>query len=314
VKPRRLRDGDVVGLIAPSGVLDPAGVERRVRNLESLGFKVRLGRHLLASRGGYAGSAGQRVGDLHAMFRDPEVAGVWAARGGSGASALLPLIDYDLVRAHPKVLVGFSDITVLHLALYRHAGLVSFHGLTAGSTYAPFSVEHLRAVLMEPRAGHVLVDARENLARAGKDAQYAPKTWRGGVAEGRLVGGNLSNVAALMGTPYAPAGKGHVVFLEDVREAPYRVDRLLTQLHQAGLTAHAAGIILGVFDKCVPPDDEPSLTLAETLDDHFGNSPVPAGYGYSFGHIAPQFTIPVGIRARFDADARTITLLEPAVA
>jgi muramoyltetrapeptide carboxypeptidase len=279
VKPKRLREGDVVGLIAPGGVLDPAGVERRVKNLESLGFKVRVGKHLLAARGGYAGSAGQRVGDLHAMFRDREVAAIWAARGGSGATALLPLIDYDLVRAHPKALVGYSDITALHLALYRQAGLVSFHGLTAGSSFAPFSVEHLRAVLMEPRAGHVLADAKENLAKASKDPQWVTRTYRGGTAEGRLVGGNLSMVAALVGTPYAPEGRGHLLFLEDVREAPYRVDRMLTQLDQAGLTRHAAGVILGVFEKCSPPDDEPSLTLAETLEDHFGNSGVPAGYG-----------------------------------
>jgi muramoyltetrapeptide carboxypeptidase len=303
----------VVGLIAPGGVLDPSGVERRVKNLESLGFKVRLGKHLLASRGGYAGTAGQRVGDLHAMFRDREVAALWAARGGSGASALLPLIDYDLVRAHPKALIGFSDITALHLALYRRAGLVSFHGLTAGSSFAPFSVEHLRAVLMEPRAGHVLVDARENLAKATKDPQWIPRTYRGGVAEGRLVGGNLSMLTALVGTPYAAEGRGHLLFLEDVREAPYRIDRMLTQLDQSGLTKDAAGFVLGVFDKCVPPDDEPSLTLAETLEDHFGASTVPAGAGYSFGHIAPQLTLPVGVRARFDADARTITLLESAV-
>jgi muramoyltetrapeptide carboxypeptidase len=133
------------------------------------------------------------------------------------------------------------------------------------------------------------------------------------MAEGRLVGGNLSTLAALVGTPYAAEGRGHLLFLEDVREAPYRIDRMLTQLDQSGLTKEAAGFILGVFDKCVPPDDEPSLTLAETLEDHFGASAVPAGSGYSFGHIAPQFTLPIGVRARFDADARTITLLEAAV-
>jgi muramoyltetrapeptide carboxypeptidase len=312
VKPPRLKPGDVVGLIAPGGVVNPAGVEKRVRNLESLGFKVRLGKNLLAAHGGFAGTTTQRLADFHAMFRDREVAGIWAARGGSGCNALLPLIDYELIRAHPKVLVGFSDITALHLALYRHAGLVTFHGPTAGSTFADFSVESLRAVLMEPRAGHVLRDAKENEARAA-DPQFAPRTFRGGIAEGRLTGGNLSIVAALAGTPYAPETRGHLLFLEEVSEAPYRIDRMVTQLEQSGISARAAGIVLGVFDKCVPPDDEPSLTLAETLEDHFGGSRVPAAYGFSFGHIAPQFTLPVGVRARFDADARTVTLLEAAV-
>jgi muramoyltetrapeptide carboxypeptidase len=314
VKPRRLAPGDVVGLIAPGGVLDATKVEARVRNLESLGFKVRLGKHLLAARGGFAGTVSQRLADLHGMFRDPEVAGVWAARGGSGSGSLLPFIDYDLLRAHPKVFIGFSDITSLHLAIYRHAGLVTFHGPTAGSTFSDFSVANLRAVLMEPRPRAVLEGARENLDKAAAQPQFAPRTFRGGTAEGRLVGGNLSNLSALMGTPYAPATRGHLLFLEDVREAPYRIDRMLTQLAQAGLIKAAAGIVLGVFDKCVPPDDEPSLTLAETLEEHFGASRVPAGYGYSFGHIAHQVTLPIGVRARLDADARTLTLLEPAVA
>jgi muramoyltetrapeptide carboxypeptidase len=278
VKPPRLKRGDLVGLIAPGGVVDPAGVERRVRNLESLGFRVRTSPNLLAARGGFAGTVPQRLSDLHAMFRDREVAGIWAARGGSGCNALLPSIDYDLIRAHPKVLVGFSDITALHVALYRHAGLVSFHGPTAGSTFADFSVEHLRAVVMEPKAGHVLPAAPQHAERAASAPQFARRTYRGGVAEGRLVGGNLSIVSALAGTPYAPETRGHLLFLEEVREAPYRIDRMLTQLHQAGISSRVAGMILGVFEKCEPPDDDPSLTLAETLQDHLGASEVPAAY------------------------------------
>ena len=306
MKPPRLRPGDVVGLVSPGGVLDAAGVERRVKNLESLGLRVRLGRNLLATHGGYAGTVPQRLSDLHGMFRDPEVKGIWAARGGSGSNALLPSIDYDLVRANPKVLVGFSDITALHLALYRHAGLVTFHGLTAGSTFADFTVEHLRAVVMEPNAGHVL--------RPAPDHAAARKVFRGGAAEGRLVGGNLSVVCALAGTAYAPATtRGHLLFLEEVSEPPYRIDRMLTQLHQSGMSAAAAGVALGVFDRCEPTDNEPSLSLADTLHDHFGASRAPAAYGFSFGHVTPQVTLPVGIRARMDADAGTITLLESAV-
>ena len=313
VKPRRLQPGDVVGLISPGGVLDPAGVEKRVKNLEALGFRVRLGRNLLAVHGGYAGTVPQRLADLHGMFRDPEVKGIWAARGGSGCNALLPSIDYELIRAHPKVRVGFSDITALHVAISRHAGLVTFHGPTAGSTFADFTVEHLRAVVMEPKAGHVLVPAPAHAAKEATAAQYVRHTFREGRAEGRLVGGNLSIVAALAGTPYAPETRGHLLFLEEIREAPYRVDRMLTQLHQSGISARAAGIALGIFEKCEAPDDEPSLTLAQTLQDQFGASRVPAAYGLSFGHVAPQVTLPVGVRARFDAEAGTITLLEAAV-
>jgi muramoyltetrapeptide carboxypeptidase len=313
VKPRRLRSGDVVGLVAPGGVVGDDSIQKRVTNLESLGFKVRLGDHVRASYGGYAGTSAQRVADVHSMFRAPEVRAIWAARGGSGCLQLLPHIDYGLVRRNPKVLIGYSDITALHLALYRHAGLVTFHGPTAGSTFSEFTVAQMQAVLMEPRSRNTFTLAEEHLRKAETQPQFAPRTFRSGTAEGRLLGGNLSMVCAMVGTPFLPAAKGRLLFLEEVGEAPYRIDRMLTQLRQAGVLESAAAVVLGVFQKCEATDGEPSLTLMETLGGQLASLRVPAVYGYSFGHVPHQYTLPVGVRARLDTAAKTLTLLESAV-
>lgn len=323
LKPPRLSRGDLVGLVAPSGVVDDASIERRVRNIESLGFSVKLGTHIRAARGGYAGTVQERLDDLHAMFRDNEVKAVWAARGGSGCTALLPGLDYGLIRRHPKIVIGYSDITALHVAVYRRAGLVGFHGPVAGSTFSDYSANHLLEVVTNPRPRYVIEMAAENREKAASEPQFTTRTIRPGVAQGRLVGGNLAVLTAMIGTPYAAPLRQHLLFLEEIGEAPYRIDRMLTQLQQSlpalaeapkrhGF-AQCAGVMLGVFQKALPPDNEPSLTLAEVVDSHLATLPVPSVYGYSFGHIPHQFTIPTGVMARLDTEAQTLTLLEPAV-
>jgi muramoyltetrapeptide carboxypeptidase len=313
IKPKRLAPGSVVGLISPGGIVDDALIDKCVTNLEGQGFKVRPGLNIRAKHGGYAGNVGQRLEDLHAMFADREVGAIWAARGGSGCIGLLPRIDYALIRKNPKILIGYSDITALHLALLRHAGLVTFHGPVASSTLSDFSASQMRAVLMEPEATRVLPMAPENVDKAGEQPQFIPRVFRKGVAEGRLAGGNLSLVCALVGTPYGLQGAGSLIFLEEVGEAPYRIDRMLSQLQLAGITGASSAIVMGIFQKCDATDGEPSLTLAETLDERMRALPVPAAYGYSFGHVSHQVTLPVGVRASLDTDAQTLTLLEPAV-
>ena len=313
IKPRRLARGAVVGLIAPGGVVDDAIIETCVRNLESVGFTVKPGANLRAAHGGYAGTVEQRLDDLHRMFADREVQAIWTARGGSGCTALLPHIRYDLLRRQPKILIGYSDITALHIAIHRHAGIVTFHGPVAWSTFSEYSVRHMLAVLMEPQPEYTIAMAPENAEKASSQPEYALRTLHPGVAEGRLVGGNLSVLAALIGTPYAADIRNRLLFLEDVGEAPYRIDRMLAQLQQSQGLRAAAGVMLGVFRKSASPAGEPSLTLDEILDEHFAKLPLPSVYGYSFGHVAQQFTLPVGIRARLDTAGETLRLLESAV-
>jgi muramoyltetrapeptide carboxypeptidase len=313
IKPSRLNTGDLVGLIAPGGVVDDALIEKSVKNLEAFGMRVKISANIRAARGGYAGTVTQRVEDLHAMFVDKDVRAIWAARGGSGCIQLLPKINYSLIRNHPKILVGYSDITALLLAIYRHAGLITFHGPVASSTFSDYSAAHLQAVLMEPQPRFEINMSAQNAEKAPQELQFARRTIREGVATGRLLGGNLSVLSALIGTPYAAELRDCLLFLEEIGEAPYRVDRMLTQLSQSGALKNIAGAMLGVFQKSVATDGEASLTLNEVLDDHFAQLKTPSVYGFSFGHIAQQFTIPVGVRARLDTANATLALLESAV-
>lgn len=313
IKPPRLRYGDLIGIAAPAGHTSDDAIERSVKNIEALGFRVRLSQNLRAEYGNYAGSVQQRIDDLHALFLDPEVKAIWAIRGGSGAISLLPALDYSLLRNNPKILIGYSDITALHLAIHRHAGLVTFHGPVASSPFTEYALRHLLAVLMDPQPNYTIPMAAENAARALAEPSFALRTVRGGQASGRLMGGNLCLVSALAGTPYQADFRDAILFLEEVNEAPYRIDRMLTQLQFNQGLEHAAAVMLGICQDCEAKDGEPSLTLDQTLDLHLQPLARPAVSGYSFGHIRDQFTLPVGLMARLDTDSHTLTLLEPAV-
>lgn len=313
IKPPRLEKGDLVGLIAPGGHTSEHAIAKAVANIESLGLRVKQGAYLGAVHGNYGGTVAQRLEDLHAMFADPQVNAIWAIRGGSGCISLLPHIDYALIRANPKVLIGYSDITGLHLAINRHAGLTTFHGPVASSTFSPYAVAQLRAVLMEPQARYTIQMAQENADKALTDPHYAARTVHGGVCTGRLTGGNLSLVSALVGTPYAADFRDAILFLEEVNEAPYRIDRMLMQLELSQGLRHAAGVMLGIFEECEGKDDDITLTLNETVDQHLQPLTRPAVAGWSFGHIRHQFTIPMGVMATLDTAQQTLTLLEPAV-
>ena len=313
IKPPRLKIGDLIGLIAPAGVMTDDKIQNAVKKLESIGFKVKVGANIRAAHGGYAGTVRERLDDFHTAFTDEDVKGVWVARGGSGANGLLPGIQYDVVRSHAKVLVGYSDVTALHLALYRMAGLVTFHGPVAGSAMPEYALKHLLAILTEPQPKYTINMAEENAAKAVELPHFALQTLREGVAEGRLIGGNLSVLMALVGTPYAAEIRDKLLFLEDVSEPSYKVDRMLHQLDQNQPLSQAAGVMLGVFTKSESRDNEASLPMLDVFSQHLGQLKSPSVYGYSFGHIPHQFTIPVGIRARLDTSAETLTLLESAV-
>ena len=313
IKPPALKRGDLVALFNPSGYADDVLIQRATVNLETLGFRVMQAAHLRASRGNTAGTIGQRLTDFHHLITHREVRALWAARGGSGTAQLLPYIDYGLVARNPKIVIGYSDITSLLLALYAKTGLVTFHGPVASSGFTPFTVSHLAATLMEGRPTHVMSTTDEHARRAVDEPNFVQRVLSSGSAEGTLLGGNLSVLTAMVGTPYLPDTRNTLLFLEEVSEAPYRIDRMLTQLEQSGLLTNARGAMLGVFVKCEAAANEASLTLSQALTDHFAARPIPSAYGLSFGHIASQWVLPIGVRARFDADARTVTLLQSAV-
>lgn len=313
IKPARLRQGDLVAIIAPGGFTDEDAIAKAQRNIESLGLRASLGANIRAVHGNYAGTVQQRLDDLHAAFRDPDVKAVWAIRGGSGCISLLALLDYGLIRRNPKVLIGYSDITALHLAILRQTGLVTFHGPVASSTFSDYTVTQLQNVLMTPQEQYTIPMALDNHRRAQTQPNFAIRTVHGGQATGRLTGGNLCMVSALAGTPYAADFREHILFLEEINEVPYRIDRMLCQLDLAVGFKHAAALMLGIFEHCEAAEGDTALTLDETLDQHLQPLQVPAVSGYSFGHIRHQFTIPMGILATLDADRQTLTLLEAAV-
>lgn len=313
VKPPRLRPGDTIGLFGSGTRLTEDWIARAVSNIEALGFRARLGRHVRAAHGHYAGTVQQRVDDLQELWADPDVRGLWSIRGGAGTALLLPHLDYAAMRRDPKPVLGYSDVTALHLALQHHAGLVSFHTLAGVSTFTPYSVQALRAVVMETKPGTVFERSAEHRSRARTEGQYRSRTIRGGSAEGPLTGGNLSVLSALVGTPFGAETEGRLLFLEDVGELPYRIDRMLTQLELAGLLSRCAGLIGGVFHNCEHPPESPGMPLAMAIDERFGKAGVPAAYGWSFGHVREQLTLPMGVRAHMDTDEETLTLLEPAV-
>ncbi|HEX2162767.1 MAG TPA: LD-carboxypeptidase [Thermoanaerobaculia bacterium] len=314
IRPPRLREGDLVALVAPANATF-LGVQLDVAReaLEALGLRVRIGEHLLSRYGSMAGRDAERAADVDAAFADPEVRAVLPIRGGWGSARLLPHLDYDLARRDPKVVLGYSDVTALLLALHARSGLVTFHGPNGFGRWDPFSVDHVRRLLFAaeaPTLANPVDDDPDRLV----PLEHRIRILTPGRARGRLVGGNLTVLAGLVGTPYLPSFDGAILFVEDTNEAIYRIDRLMTQLALAGLLGRIAGFVFGTCEGCGPGEGYGSLTLEEVLRDHVGALGVPAWHGAMIGHGMPQWTVPIGAEAEIDADAGTVRLLEAAVA
>jgi len=305
--PRHLSIGDQVALIAPASPVKSARVLAHPRaRLEQLGLRVRPGRHALAEHGYLAGTDRERLQDLESAFRDPDIKAIFCARGGYGVARLLPAFDPELARRHPKPLVGFSDITVLHLALQR-VGLVSFWGPMPCSSLglSAFSARSLERTLM----------SAVPVGRVPSSPGRRPLTLRRGVAQGRLTGGTLSLLTSSLGTPYEVETRGRIVFIEDVDEEPFKVDRLLAQMTAAGKLTDAAGVALGIFtgtERRNTPASR-SLSMRDVFADHLLPLKVPVLRNLAVGHVRDQVTLPYGVVARMDAGARTLTLLEAGV-
>ncbi|MGB3543652.1 S66 peptidase family protein [Rubrivirga sp.] len=312
-RPARLRPGDTVGLVSPAGITysrDDLEVARAT--FAALGLEVVFGDHVLARDGYLAGTDQERAGDVTAMFADTEVDALIALRGGWGCARILPHLDYDVIRANPKVLCGFSDVASLLLGVYAQTDLATFHGPNGISNFSTFTTEHFRSVVMS--ADRAILANPESSEDALVPRQQRTLTIRGGHARGRLVGGNLTVLSAMAGTPYIPDTAGHVLFVEDVGEAIYRIDRMLTQLGQAGVLEGVAGFVFGVCRNCTSDSGGiAGFTLEEVVRHHVEPLGVPAYMGASIGHTTQKLTVPIGIEAELDADAGTIRLLESAV-
>jgi muramoyltetrapeptide carboxypeptidase len=298
--PSPLQQGDTVALIAPSSPPAETKFTAAYEHLELLGLKVQAGQHMRAQTGYLAGTDEQRAADIMAAFLDPAIKGIWCVRGGYGCARLLNLLDYKAIRRHPKPLIGYSDITALHIALLQRAGLMSFHGQVAGGDFTDFTQEHLKKNLFQTTSPYPIEPYSNDILLGGS---FVPKVIAGGSATGPLTGGNLSILASLVGTSFQPIFAKKIVFIEEIGEAPYRLDRLLTQLLQSTDLRKAAGIALGVFNDCEQKGTSPTWTMIEVLTERLGSLGIPVVYGLPFGHISNQCVLPMGQMARLDAEA-----------
>jgi len=312
--PECLNHGDTVGIVAPaSPPPDPKNIDRSVAALEHLGFKLRLAANVRRRRGFLAGSDRDRAADLMRMFADRKIKAIICVRGGYGASRLLPRLDFRVIRANPKIFIGYSDITSLHCAFLVKANLVSFHGPMLNSDFIKkdlpdFTLQGFLRTLMRP-------SAPGSICRG-----YRKKTvtiLRRGVASGRLIGGNLTLLCATLATPWQPSFRNAILFFEDLDEVPYRFDRMLTQLLNAGFLQQVAGIAIGINAGCKDPKARYSREYRQTLEDVFRERLLPLNVpivaGLPFGHIPLNATLPVGVRVTLDARKGDLVITQPAV-
>jgi len=306
---KKLKPGDTIGLIGPSGTVREAGaVDQAITYMKELGFNVKVGESAHAKYGYLSGTDEVRARDINAMFADEQVDAIVCTRGGYGTMRMLDMLDYETIRRNPKIFVGFSDITALHVAFLEKCGLVTFHGPMAtrwkhefpdGFTQDAF----YRAIMCTEPLGEL----------DNAPGYHARETVNPGSAEGILVGGNLSLIAGTIGTPYELNTKDRILFIEEIGERTYCVDRMLTQLRLAGKFEDCAGIVFGDFNDCPVEYPEFGLTLEEVIRDIAAPCGKPIFTGLQAGHVSPKLTLPLGVRCRMDADACTLTVLEAAV-
>ena len=311
-RPRRLTQGDTVAMVGPaSATFLRMELDIARESLEALGLQVRLGEHLRDRHGYLAGNDRARAADINQFFADPSIRAVLPIRGGWGSSRLLPYLDFDTIRRNPKIVLGYSDITALLLAIQARANLVTFHGPNGMGRWDAWSVDFVRRVLFNAEA--VTFENPRTKGEFLAQTEDRTQTIVPGVARGRLLGGNLTVLTAMLGSPYLPSWDGCILFLEDVNEDLYRIDRMLTSLSLAGVLRKIRGFVFGTCDECEPGEGYGSLTLEEVLDDHIRPLNVPFWRGAMIGHSIPQFTLPVGMEVEVDAARGAIRMLAPAV-
>jgi muramoyltetrapeptide carboxypeptidase len=312
-RPPRLAPGVRIALIAPAGPLLERDDRTRGEELcHALGFEPVTAPNAGSRYGYLAGTDEQRLADLNAALADPRVDAVWCLRGGYGMTRILPGVDFAALERRPKVVIGYSDITALINAIARRSGVVSFHGPMSRTSLTPFSRWHLDRVLTNlseaGRLGRIAPPADVLVPRENRIVTLTP-----GVAEGRLAGGNLTLLQALIGTPYFPDLDGSILFLEDVGEDLYSVDRMLAHLRTVGALSRLKGVIIGRFTEMKRATEDGALGYDEVLETYFRPLRIPVAYGFPLGHIDDQWTLPIGVMARLDASAGEVDILEPAV-
>ncbi|HEX7873810.1 MAG TPA: LD-carboxypeptidase [Sphingobium sp.] len=314
-KPPRLHPGDTVGLIEPAGFSDgQPQIDAVKATIAGMGLVPKVAPHVLSRFGYLAGSDRDRAADINALFADESVRAIFAVRGGWGCARLLPYLDWDVIRANPKLLIGFSDITALHLAFAARAGFATIHGPNAANSWGRISWDSFWRLAFSGEAPDFLPPDAQAMDPPAPE-RWTIRTIHPGKASGRLIGGNLSVLCALIGTPWMPDLDGAILFLEEVAEQEYRIDRMLSQLALSGQLQRVAGVIFGQCARCgsaVP--GYIGFTVPQLLDQYLAPLGIPAFQGANIGHVANQFSLPVGARVEMDAVTGGIRVLEAIVA
>ena len=300
----------MIGLVTPGSPVTEQQLAETVSKLEGLGFRTTYNDSVLSEYGYFAGKDRERADELMEMFTREDVNGIWCVRGGYGSIRILDMIDYDKIRLNPKVFIGYSDITALITSIYEQTGLVTFHGPVGISDFNRFSLKSIEKLLLDPQKSYKYPYNREKETR--DNPEFDRYTITGGVAEGELIGGNISVLDSMIGSRFEPDFENKIVYLEEIEEKTYRVDKMVFHLLSGTNLKKSAGIVMGVMGDC-NINDEPRLSLKRALDDLLKPLGIPVSYGLSFGHIKRMITIPTGIQASFDAHKNSLKLLEPAV-
>jgi muramoyltetrapeptide carboxypeptidase len=295
IKPLRLMPGDTLGIVAPAGPFDPKKFMKGKTVLESMGFRTFFEEGIFQKHGFFAGSDVQRADQVNRLFADPSVQAVFCARGGYGSMRILPFLDFKIIQNNPKIFVGFSDISVLLFVLHARCSLVTFHGPVV--TTLANAAEQTIAALLRVMTSNKILELKPE-----KGIVIKP-----GVSSGVVVGGNLTTLCHLVGTPYTLYFNGKILFLEDRGEAPYRIDRMLTQMKLAGCFEGLKGLFLGSFEACGRLDD-----IFRIVQEVFKDVDIPILSGFEIGHARVNITIPMGLRATLNTDRRILTFHEPA--
>ena len=309
ITPPALHKGDTIGIIAPAS--PPSSIEKITKGaeyFERLGYRIRMGKNVEKIYGYLAGTDAERADDINDMFADNAIKAIVAVRGGYGTPRILPQIDYGLIKRNPKILVGYSDLTGLQLAIFKKTGLVTFSGPMSGvemfKGIDPFTEEHFWQMITSTKAHGAL--------RNPDDRSF--RTICKGKATGRLLGGNLSLITSVLGTEYSPSYENSILFIEEIDEETYRFDRMMNHLRLAGVFSEAHGIVVGELTDVKASDTtKPTLTVDHLLHHYLGSLSKPVLEGMVYGHIPRKLTIPIGIRASVDANERHVSFLEPAV-
>lgn len=316
LKPMRLRRGDKIGLAAPAWLISKNDLQLCVERVKGLGFEPVYSSRILGKEGYFSNTDQERANDFNDLIKNPEIKAIIFTNGGYGCARILDLIDYEMIRKNPKVIIGFSDDTALINAIYKKTGLITFHGPIAMTIHRDYNKKQFNNIVIHPTDNYTINSTEDDIQKSAKDKTFERYTITPGKAYGKLTGGNLTLICSMIGTPYEIDMQDKIVMIEDIGEEPYRIDRMLTQLIASGALAKAAGIAFGICKDCDKSDKTKapnSFTLREVIEDRIKPLNIPAVYGLSFGHNRNNFTFPIGLNVELDTDNMTIKLLEKAV-